>query len=90
MILKTQTKQKTIAKSTSLEGVGLHTGENVYLTFHPAESNSGFSFKRIDLEGEPIIKAEANLVTNTQRGTCLEKMGFPYKLVNMFLPRWLV
>jgi UDP-3-O-[3-hydroxymyristoyl] N-acetylglucosamine deacetylase/3-hydroxyacyl-[acyl-carrier-protein] dehydratase len=45
------------------------------LTFKPAKVNSGFSFKRVDLEGEPIIKADANYVTNTQRGTCLEKNG---------------
>jgi UDP-3-O-[3-hydroxymyristoyl] N-acetylglucosamine deacetylase/3-hydroxyacyl-[acyl-carrier-protein] dehydratase len=75
MILKTQTKQKTIAKPTSLNGVGLHTGQNVSLTFLPAEANSGFAFKRVDLEGEPVIKADANFVTNTQRGTCLEKNG---------------
>ncbi len=74
-IIKTDVKQKTIGKRVSLTGVGLHTGKNVTLTFCPAESNSGFSFKRIDLEGSPQIKADANYVTNTQRGTCLERNG---------------
>lgn len=74
-IVNTEIKQKTLAKEVSLTGVGLHTGKSVTLTFKPAEANSGLSFKRIDLEGAPIIEADANYVTNTQRGTCLEKNG---------------
>ena len=75
MIVKTDKKQKTIAKEISLKGVGLHTGKEVNLTFKPAPENFGFAFKRVDLEGEPIIEADANYVSNTQRGTCLEKNG---------------
>ncbi len=74
-IIKTDVKQRTIEKEVSLKGVGLHTGRDVTLTFSPAPANSGFSFKRVDLEGAPIIEADANYVTNTQRGTCLEKNG---------------
>ncbi|MEO5789935.1 MAG: bifunctional UDP-3-O-[3-hydroxymyristoyl] N-acetylglucosamine deacetylase/3-hydroxyacyl-ACP dehydratase [Gelidibacter sp.] len=74
-IVKTDIKQKTIQNKVSLTGVGLHTGNNVTLTFTPAPVNSGYSFKRVDLEGTPIIEADANYVTNTQRGTCLEKNG---------------
>ena len=75
MIIKTEHKQTTILKSISLQGVGLHTGKNVKLKFLPAGANFSYAFKRIDLEGEPIIKADAGLVTSTQRGTCLEKNG---------------
>lgn len=74
-IIKTEQKQKTIKGEISLNGVGLHTGKNVTLTFKPAAVNTGFAFKRVDLEGSPIIEADANYVTNTQRGTCLEKNG---------------
>ena len=74
-IIKTDVKQKTIQKEVSLTGVGLHTGKNVTLTFCPAPVNNGFSFRRVDLEGSPVIEADANYVTNTQRGTCLEKNG---------------
>ncbi len=74
-IVKTDVKQKTIGNKISLNGVGLHTGENVTITFCPAPVNNGFSFKRIDLEGTPVIEPDANYVTNTQRGTCLEKNG---------------
>src|SRR5690606_17216688 len=74
-IVKTDIKQKTIQKRVSLRGVGLHTGNDVTLTFSPAPVNSGFAFKRLDLEGTPTIEAVASYVTNTQRGTRLEKNG---------------
>lgn len=73
--MNTKHKQRTIAKDVSLKGVGLHTGENVTITFLPAPENHGYKFKRVDLEGEPIIEADANYVVNTQRGTNLEKNG---------------
>jgi UDP-3-O-[3-hydroxymyristoyl] N-acetylglucosamine deacetylase/3-hydroxyacyl-[acyl-carrier-protein] dehydratase len=68
-------KQTTIATEVSLTGVGLHTGQEVTMTFKPAPVNNGFSFVRVDLEGMPIIEADANYVVNTQRGTNLEKRG---------------
>ncbi|GGG11787.1 3-hydroxyacyl-[acyl-carrier-protein] dehydratase FabZ [Dokdonia pacifica] len=68
-------QQCTIAKEVTLTGVGLHTGANVTMTFKPASENHGYKFKRVDLEGEPVIAADASLVTNTQRGTNLEKNG---------------
>lgn len=45
------------------------------MTFSPAPVNHGFAFQRVDLEGAPIIEADANYVVNTQRGTNLEKNG---------------
>jgi UDP-3-O-[3-hydroxymyristoyl] N-acetylglucosamine deacetylase/3-hydroxyacyl-[acyl-carrier-protein] dehydratase len=74
-IIRTETKQRTIETAVSLSGVGLHTGHEVKLVFKPGEENTGFIFERIDLEGSPKIEADANYVTNTQRGTCLEKNG---------------
>jgi UDP-3-O-[3-hydroxymyristoyl] N-acetylglucosamine deacetylase/3-hydroxyacyl-[acyl-carrier-protein] dehydratase len=68
-------KQKTIQNEISLTGVGLHTGKEVKMTFKPAPVNNGFSFVRVDLEGSPVIEADANYVVNTQRGTNLEKLG---------------
>jgi UDP-3-O-[3-hydroxymyristoyl] N-acetylglucosamine deacetylase/3-hydroxyacyl-[acyl-carrier-protein] dehydratase len=66
-------KQKTIQKDVTLKGVGLHTGQEVTLTFKPAPENNGFTFVRIDLEGNPVIEADSTYVVNTQRGTNLEK-----------------
>ncbi|OMP30702.1 MULTISPECIES: bifunctional UDP-3-O-[3-hydroxymyristoyl] N-acetylglucosamine deacetylase/3-hydroxyacyl-ACP dehydratase [Mangrovimonas] len=74
-IIKTDIRQKTIEKEVSLTGVGLHTGKDVTLTFKPAPVNNGFTFERVDLEGNPVIEADVTYVTNTQRGTCLEKNG---------------
>lgn len=68
-------KQTTIKSEVSLTGVGLHTGKEVTMTFKPAPINNGFTFVRVDLEGHPIIEADANYVVNTQRGTNLEKLG---------------
>ena len=67
------TLQTTIAKEITLEGVGLHTGKNVILTFKPAAANTGYIFKRTDLKGQPTIEADVQYVTNTQRGTNLVK-----------------
>jgi len=68
-------KQKTIQNEISLTGVGLHSGKEVKMTFKPAPINNGYSFVRVDLEGSPVIEADANYVVNTQRGTNLEKLG---------------
>lgn len=66
-------KQRTIGKSVSLSGPGLHTGVNVTLTLNPAEENSGFRFRRVDLEGQPVVRALVDHVVYTQRGTVLQE-----------------
>lgn len=68
-------KQRTISKEVSLQGVGLHTGNEVTLTFKPAPNNTGYCFVRKDLEGSPVVEADVKYVVNTQRGTNLEKDG---------------
>ncbi|ADX67219.1 bifunctional UDP-3-O-[3-hydroxymyristoyl] N-acetylglucosamine deacetylase/3-hydroxyacyl-ACP dehydratase [Weeksella virosa] len=67
--------QKTLAKEAVLEGVGLHTGKQVKLTFKPADVDTGFVFVRTDLEGNPQVEADAQYVVSTVRGTTLEKKG---------------
>lgn len=68
-------KQRTLKAPVKLTGVGLHTGETVTLEILPAPGNHGYKFQRIDLEGEPIIKADCDLVVATDRGTTLEANG---------------
>ncbi|TVZ27806.1 3-hydroxyacyl-[acyl-carrier-protein] dehydratase /UDP-3-O-[3-hydroxymyristoyl] N-acetylglucosamine deacetylase [Gillisia sp. Hel_I_86] len=68
-------KQQTIKNEISLKGVGLHTGKEVTLTFKPAPENTGYVFKRMDLDNQPTIDADVIYVVNTQRGTNLEKDG---------------
>lgn len=64
-------KQRTIKSEFTLSGKGLHTGLHIEATLKPAEANTGYVFKRIDLEGEPIIEAVAENVVDTQRGTVI-------------------
>jgi UDP-3-O-[3-hydroxymyristoyl] N-acetylglucosamine deacetylase/3-hydroxyacyl-[acyl-carrier-protein] dehydratase len=67
--------QKTLRAPVSIKGKGLHTGYEVSVTFKPAPENHGYKFKRIDLDGEPIIEANADNVVETSRGTVLEENG---------------
>ncbi len=67
--------QTTINKSISVSGVGLHTGQKVTLTFDPAPEDHGYVFQRTDIEGEPKVKADADLVVDTSRGTTIEDNG---------------
>ena len=67
--------QTTIKKEVTLTGVGLHTGKNVTLKFAPSEADSGYKFIRNDLEGSPEVEADVQWVTDTQRGTNLDKNG---------------
>lgn len=68
-------KQKTIKQPSSVSGVGLHTGQQATITFQPAPENHGYVFKRVDVEGQPLIPADCDLVVDTSRGTTLEKDG---------------
>ncbi len=68
-------KQRTLAKEFSISGKGLHTNCLVKMTFKPAPANYGFRFQRIDLEDKPIIRASAEYVVDTSRGTVIEHKG---------------
>jgi UDP-3-O-[3-hydroxymyristoyl] N-acetylglucosamine deacetylase/3-hydroxyacyl-[acyl-carrier-protein] dehydratase len=65
-------KQHTLQSAVSISGTGLHTGINVDMTLKPANPGFGFQFQRIDLPGQPLIKADCDLVTDTSRGTTLQ------------------
>ena len=78
-------KQTTIKKQTTLEGVGIHTGNEVKLTFKPAPADFGYVFKRIDMTNQPEIEALSKYVVDTQRGTTLEKDGVKLKTIEHVL-----
>ena len=67
-------KQRTIAQSVSLQGVGLHTGADVRITIGPSE-NGAITFVRTDLDGSPEIKAQVQYVVDTSRGTTIGQNG---------------
>jgi UDP-3-O-[3-hydroxymyristoyl] N-acetylglucosamine deacetylase/3-hydroxyacyl-[acyl-carrier-protein] dehydratase len=64
-------KQKTLARSFSLEGVGLHTGKAVIIEFEPAEVNHGIRFMRVDMDDQPVLIADVMQVVSTNRGTTI-------------------
>src|SRR4030095_11732098 len=65
-------KQHTLASQVSISGTGLHTGILADMTLKPANPGFGIQFQRIDLAGQPLIKADCDLVTDTSRGTTLQ------------------
>ena len=64
-------KQRTLKNSIRATGVGLHTGEKVYMTLRPASVNSGIVFRRVDLEIPVDIVAKAENVGETMLGTTI-------------------
>ena len=60
-----------MAKSTTVAGIGIHSGKKVSLTLHPAMANFGIQFKRMDLKNAPVIKAHALNVGATENNTTI-------------------
>ena len=65
-------KQRTIKESIRASGIGLHSGEKVYMTIRPAPQNTGIVFRRIDLDQPIDIPAKAQNVSHTTLGTTIE------------------
>jgi len=65
--------QTTIQSSISVSGKGLHTGQQVTVTFEPAPADYGVCFVRTDLPGEPMVKAIPDNVYDTSRGTSIRE-----------------
>ena len=64
-------KQRTLKNVIRATGVGLHSGEKVFMTLRPAAVNTGIVFRRIDLTSPVEVKAQAHLVGQTQLCTVL-------------------
>jgi UDP-3-O-[3-hydroxymyristoyl] N-acetylglucosamine deacetylase/3-hydroxyacyl-[acyl-carrier-protein] dehydratase len=77
--------QHTIEKAITISGVGIHTGASVNMTLAPAEPNTGIVFQRIDLDGQPVVKADVDFVTETRRSTTLENNGAKVSTVEHLL-----
>lgn len=67
--------QQTVSQNILLNGVGLHTGVAAQISIEPAPEGTGIRFQRTDLEGQPIIKADVDNVTDTARSTTLSQNG---------------
>ncbi len=78
-------KQRTIRNSCELNGKGLHTGKEVYLRFLPGDPDQGIVFRRTDLQGENTIRAIADYVTDTSRGTTISNGVVTVKTIEHLL-----
>lgn len=78
-------KQQTLKTTLSLSGTGLHTGAAATLTLSPAAENHGYVFQRLDLEGQPLIHANVDFVSDTTRGTNLKEKGAVIQTVEHIL-----
>ena len=68
-------RQRTLKHIIRATGVGLHTGEKVYMTLRPAAPNTGIVFHRVDLAPPVAIKADPYHVGDTRLASCLEQDG---------------
>ena len=68
-------RQRTLKNVIRATGVGLHTGEKVFLTLRPAAVNTGIVFRRVDLEPVVDVKAILDNVSSTRMSTTLERDG---------------
>ncbi|MEC9328760.1 MAG: UDP-3-O-acyl-N-acetylglucosamine deacetylase [Pseudomonadota bacterium] len=68
-------KQSTLKNVIRATGVGLHTGDKVYLTLRPAPANTGIVFRRVDLDPVVELKASPDLVGDTRLSTTLDFEG---------------
>ncbi len=78
-------KQRTLKNVIRATGVGLHTGEKIYLTLRPAAPDTGIVFCRTDLPTTVEIPAKASLVGDTQLSTVLVKDGVRISTVEHLL-----
>jgi len=67
--------QRTLRNIVRATGVGLHTGQKVYLTLRPAQPNTGIVFRRVDLPQPVEIKAEPYAVGDTRLSSTLDRNG---------------
>jgi len=65
--------QQTLNRAANFSGIGLHSGNRVNMTILPAAANSGYTFRRTDLDGKPEVEARVENISITNRSTTLAK-----------------
>ena len=78
-------KQRTLKNTIRATGVGLHTGDKVYLTLRPAEANTGIRFRRVDLDEPVTIQATPRNVGETNLSTTLVSNGVKVSTIEHLL-----
>ncbi len=79
--MKPLENQRTVTREAAVAGVGLHTGEEVRVTFRPAPPDTGVVFERTDLPGRPRVAARVENVTGASRGTNVSQGGVTIRTV---------
>ncbi len=77
--------QRTLKNVIRATGVGLHTGEKVYLTLRPAAPDTGIVFRRVDLDPPVEIRACAENVGDTRLSSTLVQDGVRVSTVEHLL-----
>ena len=85
MAIVSNYRQRTLKNFITATGVGLHTGQKVYLTLRPAPVNCGIVFRRTDLDRDIEIKAHPDSVGDTSLSTTLVKDGVRVSTVEHLL-----
>ena len=78
-------RQRTLKNVIRATGVGLHTGDKVYLTLRPAAVNTGIVFRRVDLEEPVSLRARPENVGDTRLSTTLVTDGVRVSTVEHLL-----
>jgi len=78
-------KQRTLKNTIRATGVGLHTGDKIYLTLHPAAENTGIKFRRVDLDEPVTIDATPFNVGETVLSTTLVQDGIKVSTIEHLL-----
>jgi UDP-3-O-acyl N-acetylglucosamine deacetylase len=74
-------KQRTISKPVSSQGIGIHSGKDVKITINPAKTGTGIKFKRTDLAGQPLIRADVSCLAEAHRSTNLRVDGVDVRTI---------
>ena len=77
--------QRTLGKTISAAGVGLHSGKKVEMTLRPASEDSGIRFRRVDCNPSQEIEAHPNNVTDTRLGTTISQNNISVMTVEHLL-----
>jgi UDP-3-O-[3-hydroxymyristoyl] N-acetylglucosamine deacetylase/3-hydroxyacyl-[acyl-carrier-protein] dehydratase len=64
--------QRTLRAPVEYRGVGLHSGKEIKVAVRPAEAGNGVSFIRVDIEGQPEVRAQGSNLKARQRRTCIQ------------------
>ena len=78
-------RQRTLKNIIRATGVGLHTGEKVYLTLRPAAGGTGVVFRRVDLDPPVEIPARLEYVVDTRLSTTIGREGASISTVEHLL-----